>query len=415
MSTRARGAVLVAGCAGAGAALAWWLPVWVAVAGAASAGTLAALLGTRAGASMSAPARVAPVVAPAPLPLRGLVAMLEPLSEGVALFDRELRLVAANAAADAILGRAVGAMAGATLVQALRDHDLAQLTRSASGVATPVHLSGPGRDAQALARRVGGGEGEGAAYTLLVVRDETELAHARRARTELVAHLSHELRTPLAAARAVAETLQAGVDDEAERQRFLDRMIEQVDRLAAIVDRLLRLARLESGQEAFTLGAVEPDALLAAAARSVAPLAERRDVHLDVQAAGSAVRADRERVLEVLSNLLDNALRYSPDGGRVALGSAPDADAMVRFWVRDDGPGILPSDRERIFERFYTGDAARAAGGGTGLGLSIARQIVQRLGGRIWVAEEARGARICFTLPQSTDAAGASDEERAAG
>jgi len=311
------------------------------------------------------------------------------------LFDRELRLVTANAAADAILGRAVARMTGASLVQALRDHDLAQVTRSASGVATPVHLSGPGRDAQALARRVG----EGNVYTLLVVRDQTELAHARRARTELVAHLSHELRTPLAAARAVAETLQSGVEDEQERARFLERLVEQVDRLAAIVERLLRLARLESGQDEFTVAAVEPEALLQAATRGVAPIAERRGVRIAVQAAGAAVRADRERVLEALSNLLDNALRYSAEGGRVELGSASDGAAMVRFWVRDEGPGILPSDRERIFERFYTGDAARAAGGGTGLGLSIARQIVQRLGGTIWAAEEARGARICFTLP----------------
>jgi two-component system phosphate regulon sensor histidine kinase PhoR len=376
-----------------GAALGWWLP---GAAAGALAGGLAAL--AAGGLLRRRSARPAPAAAQqrAPAPADGLAELLDPLAEGVALFDTEQRLLAANAAAEALLGRPLRQLAGATLVQALRDHDVAQLVRARSGELTDVHVSGTGRDAQALALPVG----PGGTSTLLLLRDETELARARRARTELVAHLSHELRTPLAAARAVAETLQDGVADDAERERFLARLVEQIDRLGAIVDRLLRLARLESGQEPFTVEPLDAARLLAAVASRIAPIAERREVRVVLAAAGDlVVRADRERVLEVLSNLLDNAIRYSPQGGAVELGAARDAAGTARLWVRDEGPGVLPSERERIFERFYTGDAARASGGGAGLGLAIARQIVQRLGGRIWAAEEPRGARICFTLP----------------
>jgi signal transduction histidine kinase len=106
-------------------------------------------------------------------------------------------------------------------------------------------------------------------------------------------------------------------------------------------------------------------------------------------------------VVEVLTNLIDNAIRFSPAGGSVTI-EAERSDAMVRFSVRDQGPGILPSDRLRVFERFYTGEDARTTGaarGGTGLGLAIARHIVSRLGGEIWVSDDTPGATLCFTLP----------------
>jgi signal transduction histidine kinase len=111
------------------------------------------------------------------------------------------------------------------------------------------------------------------------------------------------------------------------------------------------------------------------------------------------VLADRERALEVLTNLLDNALRYAPAESTITVVVGPVGHA-VRLCVRDQGPGILPADRQRIFERFYTADRARSGGVGTGLGLSIARHIVSRLGGEIWVADETPGATLCFTLPR---------------
>jgi signal transduction histidine kinase len=136
----------------------------------------------------------------------------------------------------------------------------------------------------------------------------------------------------------------------------------------------------------------------------VAPLAERALIALaaepSAEAAGTPVLADRERVLEVLTNLMDNAVKFSSPGDTVTAGTEPAGD-FVRFWVRDQGPGIMPNERLRVFERFYTSDSARAAGQstGTGLGLSIARQIVTRHGGEIWVADEPRGTTICFTIP----------------
>jgi signal transduction histidine kinase len=243
----------------------------------------------------------------------------------------------------------------------------------------------------------------GEARTLLLVDDVTELMNAQRARSELVANVSHELRTPLAAARALAETLATGVDEAGERERFLARLVEELERLGAIVQRLLWLARLESGAEPFDTETLDTHALLDEAASRIAPVGEQRHVHLEAAADADAglVLADRERVLEVLSNLLDNAVRFSPEGETVRMNASPDG-GFVRFEVSDHGPGILPRDRERVFERFYTGDRSRESGAGTGLGLAIARRIVQRLGGRIWVADRTEpGASICFTLPSA--------------
>jgi two-component system phosphate regulon sensor histidine kinase PhoR len=346
-----------------------------------------------------------------------MATLIGPLNEGVILLDKELTVLAVNPAAAAIAGRPIESMIRVSLIQAVRDYHLVELARDASGQRAALHLSGPERDVVATATSVESGD----ARVLMCIEDVTALLRARRARSELVANVSHELRTPIAAARALAETLQAGVDEPDGRDRFLARLAEELERLGNIVQRLLRLARLESGAETFAVEVLDAHALLDQAASRMAPLAEQRHIQVEVVPAddgGLYVHADRERTLEVLSNLLDNAVRHSPDGATVELRVRPDG-GLVRFEVADHGPGIPPVDRERIFERFYTGDRSRTPGAGSGLGLAIARHIVQQLGGRIWVADRAiPGAAICFTLPaalESSERTGRPSDDRGDG
>ncbi len=407
MNERAAPWLLVAVLAGVAVAV-------VAVAPAAVAAVVVAVLvlATLVPAARRRPPAAAPDAEATAEAAAGLSQLIAPMAEGVLLIDADQRVIAANEAAARIVGRPLETMVGVSLIQSIRDHDLAEVARAARGTPVPVRVSASEHDVVATATAVDAG----AVRTLLVIEDVTELEHARRARAELVSNLSHELRTPVAAARALAETLQMGVADPAQRQRFHDRLAEEVGRLEAMVERLLRLSRLESGGEAFRVQPFDSQEALTVAARRLEPIAQQHQVRIEVGRADDApapmVQGDRERVLELLSNLLDNALRYSPPGGVVRLAAIPD-DGAVRFEVSDEGPGILPSDRGRVFERFYTGDRARAAHGGprggAGLGLSIARHIVQRLGGRIWVADRAPGATLCFTLPVAADEARATE------
>ena len=334
--------------------------------------------------------------------------LIEPLAEGVLLLDERRAVVAVNAAAARILGRTTEVMLGSSLIVALRDHDLAEVVRAATGEPTAVHVSSSSHDVLATASPVEAGP----VRTLLVLEDVTELGRARRARADLVANMSHELRTPVAAARALAETLQSGVDDPREAARFHARLVEEIARLGAMVDRLLRLSRLESGGERMEIEELRPEDLVRTAVQRLEPVVHARGVrmHWTCEPDVPPVMGDRARVLEVLSNLLDNAARFAPEGSVIATSAERDAEGFVRFEVRDAGPGILPADRSRIFERFYTGDRSRGSGGGTGLGLAIARHIVERLGGRIWVADRSPGASLCFTLPVAS-AEGASTVE----
>lgn len=330
--------------------------------------------------------------------------MIAPLAEGVLLLDARHAVVAANAAAGRIVDRSTETMIGSSLIVALRDHELAQIVRASTGEPMQLHLASSGHDVVATATAVDAGP----VHTLLVLEDVTELERARRARTELVANMSHELRTPVAAARALAETLQAGVDDPEAAEQFHNRLVEEIGRLGEMVERLLRLSRLESGRETMVEEALQPADLLRTAVSRIEPLAESRGRRVEATPEElPTVRGDRERVLEVLSNVLDNALRFSPDGGMVTVRALDSGDGFVQFAVSDDGPGIRLDERRRVFERFYTGDQARGFGTGTGLGLSIARHIIERLGGRIWVADRSPGATLCFTLPL----AGAPDGE----
>ena len=330
-------------------------------------------------------------------------ALTDVLPHPVLLLDAEERVLAANPAAGDLAGRPREQLVGLSLIRALRHHALAELVRAPGEVASVTEFEG-GRHYRATAAFIEAG----AVRSVLVLENVTDLHDARRARTDLVGNVSHELRTPLTAARALAETLERALAERGgsagDRDLgFATQLVTEIDRLGRIVDRLLRLSRLEAADDAFEIAPLATEALLRDAVSRIAPLADARGVRLDVGGAAPALRADRERLLEVLSNLLDNALRASPRGGVVTLSAVGEGDE-VRIEVTDEGPGILPSERERIFERFYTGDEARPAGlAGSGLGLAIARHIMRRLGGRIWVADRGPGATLCVALPRAGD------------
>ena len=229
-----------------------------------------------------------------------------------------------------------------------------------------------------------------------------ELAEVDRARRDLVANASHELRTPITALQAVLENVVDGV--EPPDPETLRTMLRQVERLSRLVSQLLDLSRLESGtapleRRLFALGEVLGDA--ADECRLHAP-----GVHLDVRVdpAGLSVNADRDRVHQVVANLLENAVRHSPEGGRVQLRATSSTRGRVTIEVSDEGPGIDDADATRVFERFYRADAARSARqGGAGLGLAIARWIVDLHGGEIRPERrEPHGCRMVIVLPGGT-------------
>lgn len=347
-----------------------------------------------------------------PTPTDAWGAVLDVLPLGIALLDEELMVLSANPAFADLVGHPLDEVIGASLIRATREYDLVTTARERPDGEREVQLAG-GRHVRVRVASVSPPVLDGRATLVLCIEDVTALYDAQRARTDLVANLSHELRTPISGARAIAETLQSAPDDPSDRERFLGLLNEELERMSDLVQRMLRLAQLESEREPLDLEAVAPASLLAAVAERFGPVADRQDVRIEVeQAASEAVQANPARAGEVLANLLDNALRHTPSGSRITLAAfasdGPDAGA-VRFEVRDEGPGILPLERDRVFERFYTGDASREGGTHTGLGLAIARRLVQQQGGRIWVADRTPGATLCFTLARAdgTGAAGA--------
>jgi signal transduction histidine kinase len=226
----------------------------------------------------------------------------------------------------------------------------------------------------------------------------SELAQERDTLRRFIADASHELRTPVAALRNFNELLQGPAShDPAARAEFLSESQNQLKRLEWLIDNLLNLSRLEAGLVALNLAEQDVGEMLDTLQTSFNLLAQEKEIQLEVKypVQPLQVRCDRARFESVLSNLLDNALKFAPVGGRVELG-AQQVDQAVQFWVKDNGPGIAPADQARIFERFYRGQNAGTTGG-SGLGLAIAQRMVQAHGGRIFV-ESDRGSGSCFVV-----------------
>jgi signal transduction histidine kinase len=237
-----------------------------------------------------------------------------------------------------------------------------------------------------------------------------ELAETDRVRRDLVANVSHELRTPIAALQAVLENLVDGVEDP-DPQTFRT-MLAQVERLGRLVTQLLDLSRLESGAVPLDRSEFDVKPVLEHAVREQQLHAPGVDVDVVIETPGLTADGDPERVHQVVANLLENAVRYTPTGGRVevrarrAVNGAMPAHgarqpAAVTIEVCDEGPGITEAEENRVFERFYRADTARASSdGGAGLGLAIAQWIVDLHGGDIHPERrEPHGCRMVVTLP----------------
>jgi signal transduction histidine kinase len=227
-----------------------------------------------------------------------------------------------------------------------------------------------------------------------------------RLRTEFVSGVSHELRTPLAQIRWFAELLSLGkLRSDEERTRSAGIIDQEARRLTYLVENVLNFSRAEKGTNRITPTSLDLDVEIRDAAEMFAPLARSRRMSVRTAASGLTVMADRNALRQILLNLLDNAAKYGPAGQVISVGSAaatPTEGSRVRFWVEDEGPGIPPGDRDRVWEPYVRlNRSAESATGGSGIGLSVVRELVSLHGGAAWIeAVAASGAaRVVVELP----------------
>ena len=237
--------------------------------------------------------------------------------------------------------------------------------------------------------------------TVCLLRDVSEAERLEQLRRDYVANISHELRTPLTGIRGMVEPLIDGVlETEEEQQESYRVILKETIRLEKLVGEMLDMSRLQDGRVSVELEPLELPGILEAAARSMQHFADEIGVTLEVKTDGTplACMGNEDRIMQVLVILLDNALSFTPSGGRVTV-FARDAVDHVAVGVRDTGCGIEPKDQPLIWERFYKADKSRMRTTGTGLGLAIAKLVVNLMGGEIGVkSEPGKGAKFTFTL-----------------
>jgi two-component system phosphate regulon sensor histidine kinase PhoR len=334
---------------------------------------------------------------------RALVAsVLATLAQGVVVLDAERRITALNDAARRLLDVPTGGV-GQDFLDRVRAPALVALVQTPYNRATSdVDLPSGTRLAARISPLDGvaatGADRRGA---LLVLDDVTTVRRLETMRKDFVANVSHELRTPVSIIRANAETLKGGaMDDPRFSHKLVDGLHRNAERLARILTDLLDLSRLDAGHYRIELAGMDVAKVAAQAALAVEPEAQAKTIAIAVEV-GEDLRAlgDAKALDQVFVNLLDNAVKYTPAGGHVSL-TARAAGERIVIEVSDDGPGIAPRHRERIFERFYRVDPGRSREvGGTGLGLSIVKHLVESMGGSVGVASnEPHGSRFRVEL-----------------
>jgi two-component system sensor histidine kinase SenX3 len=357
---------------------------------------LALAAGVLAGAALTRrtperPAVLADEAADGALPV-AIEAAVRTLSTGVVVLDDDENAVWTNPAADAMRIVRRGRIAAPALARVARG------ARGKAGLADEeIELAG-GREVRAVAARVAGG-----AYVALLVDDTTAARRVDAIRRDFVANVSHELKTPVGAMSLLAEAIQDCGDDPDAVRRFADRMRVESARLSRLVQELIDLSRLQGAEPMRTAAAVPVRSFVNEAVDRTRLAATASDIDVVVHVdEGLVVPGDERQLATAVANLLDNAVAYSPPHTRVAV-TARRRDDEVDVAVTDQGIGIAPADRERVFERFYRVDPARSREtGGTGLGLAIVKHIATNHRGRVDVwSVEGTGSTFTLTVPAS--------------
>lgn len=333
-----------------------------------------------------------------------LSAVLTHMNDGILIVDSEGKVELINPAAQEIFKISEEEAIEKSLIEVVRHHQIVELWSRAVSAneqqVTTIETSPVRMYLQAIVTPLGTAL---PGSTLMVFQDLTRMKHLEMVRRDFVSNVSHELRTPLASLKLLTETLMEGaLEEPAEARKFLDKIDAEIDNLTQMVHELLELSRIESGRVPLHKHPITPCDLVGPAVERMEIQAARAGLTLTWACPSDLPRvsADPERMEQVMVNLLHNAIKFTPPGGKIDV-SAHQEKGCVVFVVRDTGIGIPAADLERIFERFYKADPSRS-GGGTGLGLSIARHLVEGHGGKIWAeSQPGNGSSFFFSLPIS--------------
>jgi two-component system phosphate regulon sensor histidine kinase PhoR len=320
------------------------------------------------------------------------------LADGGIILNADNEIMWFNPAAARLLGLNPATDIGHRIDNLLRHPDFAAYLKAPTG--DGITVASPRNDAGWLQVQI---IPYGTDQRLAIIRDVTNEKNVERTRRDFVANASHELRTPLAAIQGFAETLLGNPSlGETDRRGYLEVIDRHAKRLGAIVTDLLELSNIESRETRFELAAVDTEKLAETLLRDSGPRCEQKELKVSLTSDRPGIAwANPQACEQILSNLLDNAIKYTEPGGRITLRIGGD-ERNVRIAVSDTGVGIPERDLARIFERFYRVDQARSRSqGGTGLGLAIVKHLVQSLGGAIQVESQlGRGSTFSFTLPR---------------
>ena len=331
-----------------------------------------------------------------------LSAILDTMADGVVVIEADGRIELMNSAGEEILNANARTAVGSRFMEAVRDHEIRDVISKALQTKQPqrgdIELLHRRRYLVAIAAPL---TQEDASGVLLTLHDLTPIRQVETTRREFVSNVSHELRTPIASIRAMVETLQRGaMDDRQVASDFMERINRDIVRMNDLVSELLELSLLESGQMKLDVSPIDLIPFLEEIKQEYQVEADAKKIRLGVEehTHRPMVLGDRGKVRQILANLLDNALKATPECGEIGL-SAEAQNRSTKVKVRDTGAGIAQEHLPHIFERFYKVDRSRRDGG-TGLGLSIVKHLVQAQNGEVWVqSREGEGSTFSFTLP----------------
>jgi len=331
-----------------------------------------------------------------------LSSILDNMADGVILTDSEGNIIVTNKAAQSLFSIKDNIAQDRPLIEVVREHELSDLINqcleTGQEKTSQFDFSKLNRFLRAIAIPINKDRLDG---VLLLIQDLSELRNLQTMRRDLVGNISHEFRTPLTGIKTMVETLQDGAIDERDTARdFLSRIEAEVDRMTQLVGELTELSHIETGKAELKLEPVNLNLLAEKVMDQLKPQAERQNLTLEAVLEDDipSFQADKERIRQVMVNLIHNAIKFNRPGGSITTTTGYSEGSVV-VEVTDTGIGIAKDDLPHIFERFFKSHKSRA-GQGTGMGLAIAKHIVEAHGGKIWVqSEEEKGSTFSFSIP----------------